>query len=44
MLELLDRGLLKVDPIVTHEKPLGEYQEGLALLEAGKGGKVILVP
>lgn len=44
MLQLLASGLLTVDPVVTHEMPLENYEEGLALLEAGKGGKVILVP
>ncbi len=44
MQQLLERGLLNVDPIVTHEMPLEQYEEGLALLEAGEGGKVILVP
>jgi len=44
MEQLLASGLLNVDPIVTHEMPLEKCQEGLALLEAGKGGKVILVP
>ena len=44
MLQLLASGLLRVDPVVTHEMPLERCGEGLALLEAGKGGKVILVP
>jgi threonine 3-dehydrogenase len=44
MMELLASRLLNVDPVVTHEMPLENYAEGLALLEAGKGGKVILVP
>ncbi len=44
MLQLLKTGQLHVDPIATHEFPLAEYQEGIRLLEAGQGGKVILVP
>jgi threonine 3-dehydrogenase len=44
MLQLLETGRLDVSPVVTHEMPLDGYQEGLALLEAGKGSKVILVP
>ena len=44
MQQLLTSGLLNVDPVVTHEMPLENCTEGLALLEAGKGGKVILVP
>lgn len=44
MRQLLASGLLNVDPVITHEMPLEGYAEGLALLAAGKGGKVILVP
>ena len=44
MQQLLGSGLLNVEPIVTHEMRLEEFAEGFALLEAGKGGKVILVP
>jgi threonine 3-dehydrogenase len=44
MQELLASGLLNVDPVATHEMPLSEAAEGLALLERGEGGKVILVP
>ncbi len=44
MEQLLTSGLLNVDPVVTHRMPLEDCEEGLALLEAGKGGKVILVP
>jgi threonine 3-dehydrogenase len=44
MLKLLASGLLNVDPVVTHEMPLDDCEKGLALLEAGQGGKVILVP
>jgi len=44
MLELLKHGLLVVEPVITHEMPLHKAEEALALLESGKGGKVILVP
>ncbi len=44
MLDLLACGLLSVEPVITHEMPLEQAEEALALLEAGKGGKVILVP
>jgi threonine 3-dehydrogenase len=44
MQHLLTSGLLNVDPVATHEMPLSNGVEGLALLEAGAGGKVILVP
>ena len=44
MLQLLASGLLNVDLVVTHEMPLEDCEKGLALLEAGQGAKVILVP
>jgi threonine 3-dehydrogenase len=44
MQHLLAAGLLNVDPVMTHELPLEEYERGFALLEAGQGGKVILIP
>ncbi len=44
MQQLLASGLLNVAPVVTHEMPLTDYAAGLALLEGGEGGKVILVP
>jgi threonine 3-dehydrogenase len=44
MQQLLERGLLNVAPVATHEMPLTDGPAGLALLETGGGGKVILVP
>jgi len=44
MLALLSSGLLNVDPIVTHEMPLAQYGDALALLAEGRGAKVILTP
>jgi threonine 3-dehydrogenase len=44
MQQFLASGLLNVDPVVTHEMPLADGPAGLALLEAGGGGKVILLP
>lgn len=44
MQELLASGRLNVEPVATHEMPLSRAAEGLVLLEAGEGGKVILVP
>jgi threonine dehydrogenase-like Zn-dependent dehydrogenase len=41
---MLSSGRLTVDPVVTHEMPLADCAKGMALLEEGKGGKVILVP
>jgi threonine 3-dehydrogenase len=44
MERMLERGLLRVEPVVTHEMPLERFAEAFELLEAGDGGKVILVP
>ena len=44
MKQLLAGGVLHLDPIATHEMPLEDYAERLALLETGKGSKVILIP
>jgi threonine 3-dehydrogenase len=44
MENMLSSGKLSVDPVVTHEMPLADCAKGMALLEEGKGGKVILVP
>lgn len=44
MSNLLDKGLLNIDPIITHVLKLDEFEEGFEILERGLGGKVILVP
>jgi threonine 3-dehydrogenase len=44
MSNLLDKGLLNIDPIITHVLKLEEFEEGFEILEKGLGGKVILVP
>jgi threonine 3-dehydrogenase len=44
MEQMLERGLLRVDPVITHEMPLERWAEAFELLEAGQGGKVILTP
>jgi len=44
MEHMLERGLLRVDPVITHEMPLERFAESFELLEAGNGGKVILTP
>ncbi|MEW5978744.1 MAG: L-threonine 3-dehydrogenase [Acidobacteriota bacterium] len=38
----LTRGRLNLDPIITHEMPLQEFQKGFELMKAGKAIKVIL--
>jgi erythritol/L-threitol dehydrogenase len=42
-IDYLHRGIVKHEPIVTHELPLSRFQEGLDLLLAGQGVKVMLV-
>lgn len=44
MSNLLDKGLLNIDPIITHVIKLEEFEKGFEILEKGIGGKVILVP
>jgi threonine 3-dehydrogenase len=44
MEHMLERGLLRVEPVITHELPLERFAESFKLLEEGKGGKVILTP
>jgi threonine 3-dehydrogenase len=44
MEQMLERGLLRVDPVITHEMPLERWAEAFQLLEDGQGGKVILTP
>jgi threonine 3-dehydrogenase len=44
MSNLLDKGLLNIDPIITHVIKLEEFEKGFEILEKGLGGKVILVP
>ena len=44
MSNLLDKGLLNIDPIITHVLKLEEFEKGFDILEKGFGGKVILVP
>ncbi|NLJ58026.1 MAG: L-threonine 3-dehydrogenase [Tissierellia bacterium] len=44
MSNLLDKGLLNIDPVITHVLPLEEFEKGFDLSIKGIGGKVILVP
>jgi threonine 3-dehydrogenase len=44
MEQMLERGLLRVKPVVTHEMPLERWAEAFLLLEEGQGGKIILTP
>ncbi|MDL2314594.1 L-threonine 3-dehydrogenase, partial [Desulfovibrio sp. OttesenSCG-928-C14] len=38
------RAGLDVSPVVTHVLPLAEFEEGLRLMKAGEGSKIILKP
>jgi len=44
MSNLLDKGLLNIDPIITHVLKLEEFEKGFDIAEQGMGGKVILIP
>jgi threonine 3-dehydrogenase len=44
MENMLEKGLLKIDPIISHVKPLSEFVEAVELIRTGKGCKVILDP
>ena len=44
MERMLERGLLRVDAVITHELPLDRWAEAFRLLEDGQGGKAILRP
>jgi len=41
---LLSSGRLDVRPAITHVMPMERFDEAIALLAAGKAGKVVLVP
>jgi threonine 3-dehydrogenase len=44
MHNLLSSGRLDVRPAITHVMPMERFDEAIALLGAGKAGKVVLVP
>lgn len=44
MSNLLDKGLLNIEPVITHVIKLEEFEKGFDLSIKGIGGKVILVP
>lgn len=43
-IDLLHRGVVDAERIVTHELPLSRFDEALSLLQAGEGIKIMLVP
>jgi threonine 3-dehydrogenase len=44
MENMLENGVLNVDPVITHKLPLEQYKEGFELLEKGRGSKILLIP
>jgi threonine 3-dehydrogenase len=44
MHNLLRSGRLDIRPAITHVMPMEEFDQAIALLEAGKAGKVVLTP
>lgn len=43
-IDLLSRGVVDADEIVTHELPLSRFDEGLRMLRQGEGIKIMLLP
>jgi threonine 3-dehydrogenase len=41
---LLNSGAVDVSPIITHQLPLEEFEQGLKLMRTGECGKVVLFP
>ncbi len=41
---LLSSGAVDVRPVITHQLPLEEFEQGLRLMSAGQCGKVVLFP
>jgi threonine 3-dehydrogenase len=41
---LLSTGAVDVGPIITHQLPLEEFEQGLKLMSEGQCGKVVLLP
>ncbi len=44
MENMIDKGLLNLDPIISHRMPLSEFEKAFELIKTGKGCKVILDP
>ena len=42
--ELLERGLIRTDPIITHRFPLSRIHEAIDTMESRQGMKIILHP
>lgn len=42
--DLLSSGNLDLDPLITHELPMGDYEKAFELMSNGQCGKIILTP
>jgi len=42
--DILEKGLIDLKPLITHTLPLGRFLEGVDLLRTGKGMEIIIVP
>ncbi|MBC7331473.1 MAG: L-threonine 3-dehydrogenase [Synergistetes bacterium] len=42
--ELLEKGKLNLEPIITHELPLEDFEKAMELIERGECGKILLKP
>lgn len=43
-INMLEKGLINVDPIVTHQFPLSEYKKAFENAESGQSIKTVLIP
>lgn len=44
MSNLLENGLIDIEPVITHVYELKDFEKGLEIIEKGEAGKVILIP
>ena len=44
MENMLSKGLLDIEPIITHTMPLEKFNDAVELLKGGKGSKIVLIP
>jgi threonine dehydrogenase-like Zn-dependent dehydrogenase len=43
-LDLIAKGIIKTDTLVSHRLPLAEYLKGISITEQGVGMKVMILP
>ncbi|SET08178.1 L-threonine 3-dehydrogenase [Natronincola peptidivorans] len=44
MENMLEEGLLNINPVITHTMPLAKFEDAIELLKAGIGNKIVLIP